>query len=644
MAATTRACGHAHATQPRADSGDPAGETDAAELVLRDLVDTLLQENRYGVADTVAACAGPRVDIAPLVRAEVWCTVPAGRGTLLFRGRDGGALQRYRLSRGPVWYVDPGEPPRVLAPDEVLTTLASSHGHLDEPAEQVAADLRVAVEHTAAAVPDRSAGLATPTPGEMLAGERLAATRCRPFHPTARAIVGWSVAELEQYGPGRGHPVALDWVAVRHEGLRYGTGTDAVWLARQLLDDRARGALSDAMVAAGLGAGEYAAIPVHPWQFDRVLPSVFGDEIAANDIIPLARSVGRFHPTSSLRTLAASPESEWHLKLPLGVETLGITRLLPPRELDNAQRAQATLRSILERDGRLASMVVLSEEHHWCTWGGDDEFADRPGQLAVQLRRYPRELLDDPGAVVLPMAALAAHEWDALAKTLAGAGFDAGDPAGFFRTLSEAFCALAFGFLRHGVVPELHGQNVLVELAGGNVRRFVLRDYDTLRICPEWMEMAGSPDPGYRTKGGGTPALALPGMRELAGYFQTLGVQVNLYSIIDAMTRYYGLDERVLWSRLRQAVRGCLDRIGLARSLATLLEAVLLREATWPSRQVLGPLLDRVRTPGMVMPAGAGHVPNPLLPRPAHQRGTGQPAADHLAEHAPWAMRAASSV
>ncbi|MBA0124300.1 siderophore staphylobactin biosynthesis protein SbnC [Haloechinothrix sp. YIM 98757] len=644
MAAITRSCGHAHATEPCPDSGDRAGEADAAELVLRDLVDTLLQENRYQIADMVAACASPREEIAPLGRAEVWCTVPAGRGTLLFRGRDGGTLQRYRLSRGPVWYVEPGEPPRVLTPDEVLTTLANGHGHLDEPAEQVAADLRVAVEHTAATVPDRFADLATPAPGEMLAGERLAATRCRPFHPTARAIVGWSVADLERYGPGREHPVALDWVAVRHERLRYGTGTDAVRLARHLLDDADRGALSDAMVAAGLGAGDYATIPVHPWQFDRVLPAVFGTEIASNDIIPLARSVGRFHPTSSLRTLATSPESEWHLKLPLGVETLGITRLLPPKELDNAQRAQATMRHILERDQLLASMVVLSEEHHWCTWGGDDEFADRPGQLAVQLRRYPRELLDDPAAVVLPMAALAAHEWDAMAKTLAGAGFDPGDPAGFFRTLSEAFCELAFGFLRHGVVPELHGQNVLVELVDGNIRRFVLRDYDTLRVCPEWMRIAGTPDPGYRTKGGGTPALALPGMRELVGYLQTLGVQVNLYSIIDAMTRYYGMDERVLWSQLRQAVRGCLSRIDLARSLATLLETVLLREATWPSRQVLGPLLEEVRTPGMVMPASAGHVPNPLLPGPAHQRGTGYPAADHLVGRAPWEMRAASSV
>lgn len=644
MAATTRVCEHAHATELCPDSGEPACEVDAAELVLRDLVDTLLQENRYQVADTITGRANPREDIAPLTREEVWCTVPADRGTLLFRGRDGGALQRYRLSRGPVWYVEPGEPLRVLAPDEVLITLASSHDRLDEPAGQVAADLRAAVRHTAATVPGRSADLTTPAPGEMLAGERLAATRCRPFHPTARAIVGWSVAGIEQYGPGRGRPVALDWVAVRHERLRYGTGTDVVRSVRHLLDDGDRGALSDAMVAAGLGAGEYAAIPVHPWQFDRVLPSVFGTEIASNHIIPLARSVGRFHPTSSLRTLATSPESEWHLKLPLGVETLGITRLLPPKELDNAQRAQATLRNILERDQLLASMVALSEEHHWCTWGGDDEFADRPGQLAVQLRRYPREVLADPAAIVLPMAALAAHEWDVLAKTLAGAGFDPGDPAGFFRTLGEAFCELAFGFLRHGVVPELHGQNVLVELVGGNVRRFVLRDYDTLRVCPEWMYLAGTPNPGYRTKGGGTPALVLPGVRELVGYFQTLGVQVNLYSIIDAMTRHYGLDERVLWSQLRQVVRGCLNRLDLAHSLATLLETVLLREVTWPSRQVLGPLLEEVRTSGMVMPAGAGVVPNPLLPGPAHQRGVGHRAADHPAGRTPWAVRAAPSV
>lgn len=598
---------------------------DANDLVLRDLIDTLLSENVAGAADALDV-DGPGVPGVACADGERWCRIPVTGGALVFRCRDGGPLQEWRLSRATVWFARETE--RELSPAEVLDLLV---GQADLPGRGVvAADLRAAVEHTEvthagwSALAERAplAGGATPASlsGGLLTGERLAATRNRPFHPTARAVSGWSAAEVATYGPMRPEPLALRWAAVRRNRLRYGEDATSYELASLLLGRSEQDQLADAMRASGVDSGAYQPIPMHPWQFERVLPVEWADEIAARDVVPLDCQLGQFHPTASLRTLATAPELAVHVKLPLGggatsVATLGAARLLPPRYLDNGDKAQRTLRWLLRTDSTLASRVALCDERAWCGWHASpaDEFADRPGQLAAQVRRYPDDVVASD-TIALPMAALAAHEWHHLAPAL-----NVDDPVAFFRDLATAFCAMTFMFLGLGVLPELHGQNVVVvfpaiDNSTTSEPRFVLRDHDTVRLCPQWMAAAGTPDPGYRIKPGAPQSLCLDEPETLIGYAQTLGFQVNLYGIADALARHYDLDERVFWRALTAAVIAGIDAAALRDDVRDTLGTVLLDASEWPSRQVLGPLLRAGRSNGVSMPAATGRVPNPLLP------------------------------
>lgn len=598
---------------------------------MRDLVDTLIQENLIqGVRlRPPAALSGETVQPG-----EQWCRIDLPGGWVCFRARPAGALQVYRLSRPPVWHGRTWHAqPRQLAPDELLALLAARRpgaGSELPHAPQVGADLRTAVQHTAVTLAGRLrlAG-ARPRPGGLITGERLAFTRNRPFHPTARAATGWTAQELARYGPMRQQTLGLDWVAVRRDRLRHGCGTGSDRLHELLLNEADQHRLADAIRHAGLHLDDVAPLPVHPWQFEHVLPATYAAELAETEVVPLARGLGAFHPTASLRTLTTAPETELHVKLPLGVATLGAARLLPPRYLDNGQRAQRTMQQLIDRCAVLRRRVQVCDERTWCGWchpSDADEFDDRPGQLSAQLRRYPAGLFGDPARLVLPMAALAAHEWDVLGSAIgpgsgtAGSGrgsFDAADAVGFFRRLAEAFCELGLGFLRYGVLPELHGQNVVVVLRDGEVDRFVLRDHDTLRLYPDWMTAEGVADPGYRITPGAPQSLRLPSAEALLGYLQTLGFQVNLYGIADALGRHYGIDECVLWAQLRGAVLDTLARIALPSRVADVVERELLDAPTWPSRLVLGPLLRRGRSAGVSMPAAAGRVPNPLAPVPA---------------------------
>jgi siderophore synthetase component len=544
-----------------------------------DLVDALIQERLFGFGD------GP----PPPSGAERWCSVPVGDGVVRVRVREGGALQRCRFARGPVLHGA-----RALAPDELLALLARS-----AQAGRIAADVRAAVEHARVTLAARHA--LTPRPGDLLAGERLAATRGRPFHPTARAAAGWTAGELAEYGPMRREPLGLDWVAVPRDRLRFGAGTGADRLAGALLD------APDAERLVAAAGGGSCLLPVHPWHMEHVLRVRFAAELDAGVVRLVARGVGRFRPTASLRTLA-SPAPERHVKLPLGVATLGAARLLPPRYLDNGDRAERLMRDLVDRDVQLRRRVWLCDERTWCGWAGD-EFADRPGLLAAQVRTYPPGVLDAPGTLAVPMAALAAHEWATL-----GPAIDARlDPVGFFGALAAAFAAVGLGFLRHGVLPELHGQNVVVTLRRGRPERLVLRDHDTLRLYPPWMAAAGVADPGYRIRPGARQSLRLDSAEALVGYLQTLGFQVNLYGIADALGRHYGVPEAAFWEQLRVAVDGRLAELGLPEHVDAVVRRQILRARTWPTREVLGPLLAQGGSGGVSMPAATGAAPNPLL-------------------------------
>ncbi|MFC5138163.1 IucA/IucC family protein [Actinomycetospora rhizophila] len=516
--------------------------TDARTLVLRDLLDA-------AVAEDVAGLAGASLGPGPEGRPGTWLRHRlADGGCIAWRARPGGVVQRTRYVDGPVLV---GMPLReVTDPAEVVALLAPDAPCLDV----VARDLTTAVEHT----------VTDPGPS----GEERAAARGRPFHPTAHAVGGWTRADLDRWGPGR--PVPLDWVAVRRDHVRHG---------RSALD------LGDAPEA----PDGYVALPVHPFDREHVLPVAFARELADGVVVPLARGVGTGVATASLRTLDLGGQR--HLKLPLGVTTLGSARLLGARSLDHGQRGEQVLRRVLAVDPGLAARVDVADETSWSGFArpdGSDEFHDRPGHLAAALRRLP----PPAGTRRVPLAALAFE----------------GASAALFASVTEAVVEVGIGFLRHGALPEMHGQNVLLDLDGDRVARIVLRDHDAVRVHPRWLSV---PDPAYRLAPGGTQSLRLDTPGALIGFFATLALEVGLGGVVDAQVRATGRPETHWWAVIRRAVE---DAVGATRTpvVRSTLHAELLDADTWPYRSVLRPLLERGPSRGTSMPAGVVRVPNPL--------------------------------
>jgi siderophore synthetase component len=368
-------------------------------------------------------------------------------------------------------------------------------------------------------------------------------------------------------------------------------------------------------------------MPVHPWQWawlNRSIPSKL------TGCIDLCTGPGAGIPTASLRSLAIPGKSGIHLKLALSARTLGAVRTLPLRYLHNGVLASACLKALRGRDAWLEANLLLCQENEWWALsqtdqrhqpGQYDTLVSEPGELACMLRRYPAL----PGATLVPMAALpVATASGALPAFdyLTGAISQEEAAWRLFADVARALLELGLRCFAYGVMPELHGQNVLLAFKGQRITALVLRDHDTLRICRQMLEGRGVKPPDYIIDRATPNTLELNTPRELLAYLQTLAIEVNLYAILAALSEHYGREEAHGWHIIRQVLEICLTSVPLPAEIASQTKTLLLNEVEWPFKQVLAPLLGTASF-GTGMPSAMGRLKNPLLTASLSSCGSG---------------------
>lgn len=599
-------------------------ESTAAGRILRELLDALIQENLFHlqhrarlIEDTGAYSA---VDDFALAAGECYVSYPLNGGVdqLLFRVRRQRRVQPFRLSRLPVLLIqNRGDAAVSLDAANLMQCLAGGAEREDLPdlggMDRFMHDLAVAEAQTGWALENVPAALAAVAREDtgLPAWERLGALRDRPFHPLARAKTGWSLEAFRHYGAESGDTFGLAWVALRNESLAGSPDLRGAAVAEALLEAEELKALRRAAAVRGCDGNDFTLVPVHPWQLRR-LAAEFASEFNNGDCVPISESLGGFTPTSSVRSLAPAKSGAVHVKLPLAIAALGAQRILPPRYLHNGAAAQQLLESVIGREPALQGKFFCCDERQWLVFApaGESMLSNRTGHLSCLLRRYPG--MESPESRLLPMSALTFADGDRVPafEYLLRSGGEA--PERFFRSLCDHLCALCFTCFSYGLMPEVHGQNLLLAIEKGRVCGLVLRDHDTLRFFPPWVRQSGIEAPRYIMDWSTPNSLVCLSPQELLRYFQTLGVQVNLYAIADTLSGAYGVDADVFWEIIKASCHSQLQQLELPDFAKALLRRELLDNPTWPTRLLLTPyLVRRARQTGM--PAGLGETRNPLM-------------------------------
>ena len=350
-----------------------------------------------------------------------------------------------------------------------------------------------------------------------------------PLHPCARTRTGLSQAQVLAYAPEHRPTVRLREVVVPAQR----------WYGRECAP----------------------RLLLHPFQHDLL-----------RDEHPWLAEVSRevdAYPLMSLRTLAIAADPAHHVKTAVDLQMTSAVRTVSPASIHNGPVLSGLIAGIAQR---VPNLQVLAEV------GGGAVIVDgEPDRrLAVLHRVLPRL---EPGEVAIPVAALSAPTPAAHAPLLDEVmdhGYG-GDPLSLLDAFAGLLLAPLFGLLGLGVALEAHGQNLLVVVRDGRLRRLWYRDFGGVRVSPRRLREAGIDPPALQG------ALTTDDPEVLRTKVIASAVSTVLGEVIALLGRH-GLDEEKAWHRVAAVARAVAGPDGEALFAATVpVKAMTAMRLTEPS-------------------------------------------------------------
>ena len=380
-----------------------------------------------------------------------------------------------------------------------------------------------------------------------------------PYHPCYKSRIGFSVTDNALFGPEFAQPLRVLWCAV-DRSLCVHSRTDDVDEDDLLTAELGAGILSlwrAQLAARQLEPKGFVWIPVHPWQWQHVISSVFIEEIAAQQIVLLGESDDAYLPQQSIRSLSNHDAStRAALKLSLGIVNTSADRILSPHHVINAGPVSDWLDGIRRADPLLNEhLVLLREILGYAVDTPERWYALRHGQLSAIWRESVDAKLQ-PGEAAVPFSALYAR--DSGGQALLTPWLDRHGMLAWLRTLFECAVLPMFHLLySQGIALEAHGQNLLLLHRAGLPSRIAVRDLPGgLRFC-----RANLSDPDRCPAMTGAAAHRQAGSIELDDanavrdfLLDAIGT-VNLAELAWMLQQDFDLPEPQFWRELAQALR-----------------------------------------------------------------------------------------
>ena len=410
--------------------------------------------------------------------------VPDGGGWLLALPA---ATYRFRARRGAFesWHVEPGSATRDGVPahdPRVLVVDARERlGLTGLRLADVLAELTATVTNEAARL-DRA-----PTAAELTTMDYNVADGHLTGHPRLvlnKGRVGFSAADRASYAPEAGREFPLHWVAVHREHASFRCVAELT--EERLLTEELGGRLAE-LRAPLSDPDSYVLVPVHPWQADEILGTLYAGELAEGIVVPLGESADLYRPHQTIRTLAnMSRPDRRDVKTAVSVRNTLVYRGLAAAATLAAPAVTTWLRDLGAGDALLAGKYrfellgeVASVSVRHPLLGHLDELPYRFHETLGALWREPVLARLVPGERAISFAALPYRGPDGeavLTRLIRRSGMDTGAWLG--RLLDLLLTPLLHWLLRYGVGFCPHGQNlILIADERGTPLRVAIKDF-----------------------------------------------------------------------------------------------------------------------------------------------------------------------
>ncbi|HET9143698.1 IucA/IucC family protein [Actinophytocola sp.] len=399
----------------------------------------------------------------------------------------GGVRYRFRARRGAFecWVVEPGSATRNGTAVEDPRTLV-----VDARVELGLTGLRLAdvLSELTATVANEAARLSrAPTAAELSTMDYDRADGHLTGHPRLvlnKGRMGFSAADRARYAPEAGVTFALPWLAV-HRDL-------ASFRCVATLDEERllTGELGPELLAAFRARldrpADYLLMPVHPWQADEIVGTLYAAELATGAVVRVGESADHYRPHQTVRTLAnAAHPTRLDVKTAVSVRNTLVYRGLDSAATLAAPAVTTWLRSVDAADPLLRSYrfdllgEVASVSVRHPLFGHIEELPYRFHETLGALWREPVRTRLAPGERALSFAALPYRD-PAGAAVVTGLIRESGaEPRDWLhRLLDLTLTPLLHWLLTYGVGFCPHGQNlILITDERGRPLRVAIKDF-----------------------------------------------------------------------------------------------------------------------------------------------------------------------
>ncbi|MFI1563084.1 IucA/IucC family protein [Streptomyces sp. NPDC020490] len=311
-------------------------------------------------------------------------------------------------------------------------------------------------------------------------------TEGHPCFVANNGRLGFGVHDYLSYAPETASPVRLVWLAAHRSRAAFtaGAGIEYETFVRRELGAATVERFHRTLTGRGLDPADYLLIPVHPWQWWNKLAVTFAAEVARGHLVCLGEGDDEYLAQQSVRTFFNVSHPEKHyVKTALSVLNMGFMRGLSAAYMEATPAINDWLARLVEADPvlRATGLTIIRERaavgyRHLEYEKATDRHSPYRKMLAALWRESPVPSLAD-GESLATMACLlhVDHEGASVAGALIERSGLA--PAEWLRHYLRAYYVpLLHSFYAYGLVYMPHGENVILVLRDGVVRRAVYKD------------------------------------------------------------------------------------------------------------------------------------------------------------------------
>ncbi|MER5468750.1 IucA/IucC family siderophore biosynthesis protein [Streptomyces sp. NPDC002685] len=311
-------------------------------------------------------------------------------------------------------------------------------------------------------------------------------TEGHPCFVANNGRLGFGVHEYLAYAPETASPVQLVWLAAHRSRAAFtaGVGIEYESFVREELGAETVERFARTLTDQGLDPEDYLLIPVHPWQWWNKLSVTFAAEVAQRHLVCLGEGDDEYLAQQSIRTFFNSSSPEKHyVKTALSVLNMGFMRGLSAAYMEATPAINDWLAQLVENDPVLKStgLSIIRERaavgyRHLEYEAATDRYSPYRKMLAALWRESPVPSLQE-GETLATMASLVHVDHEG--HSFAGALIERSGltPVEWLRRYLRAYLTpLLHSFYAYDLVYMPHGENVILVLKDGAVRRAVYKD------------------------------------------------------------------------------------------------------------------------------------------------------------------------